>query len=223
MILFLTLLCFRAEGCVFVGRHGRAACRRFLQALFLPFVRLCVCLLAFISCWGGCFSRSLSLSAARYVPTDALLGARTLAGVGRLLLPCIVGFCLQALALLVPGAGGVQDGSRGLIFPIFLSLPLLPALCPLALCRLQGRLPIRVQLKGLSEEDLYKILTEPKNNLIRQQVEIMKTEGVRFRFTAGNSWSWALYTFVWRCFSTSLCSPWSTCLRFSFLVVLGVP
>lgn len=44
--------------------------------------------------------------------------------------------------------------------------------------RFQGRLPIRVQLKGLSEEDLYKILTEPKNNLIRQQVELMKTEGV---------------------------------------------
>lgn len=45
----------------------------------------------------------------------------------------------------------------------------------------QGRLPIRVQLKGLSEDDLYKILTEPKNNLIRQQVEIMKTEGVRIQ------------------------------------------
>ena len=50
--------------------------------------------------------------------------------------------------------------------------------CVVAVC-LQGRLPIRVQLKGLSEADLYKILTEPKNNLIRQQVELMKTEGVR--------------------------------------------
>lgn len=48
----------------------------------------------------------------------------------------------------------------------------------------KGRLPIRVQLKGLSEEDLYKILTEPKNNLIRQQVEIMKTEGVRNKHQA---------------------------------------
>ncbi|CAN0518250.1 unnamed protein product, partial [Scytosiphon promiscuus] len=46
------------------------------------------------------------------------------------------------------------------------------------LAELQGRLPIRVQLKGLTEGDLYKILTEPKNNLIRQQVELMKTEGV---------------------------------------------
>ncbi|CBJ31925.1 conserved unknown protein [Ectocarpus siliculosus] len=51
------------------------------------------------------------------------------------------------------------------------------------LAELQGRLPIRVQLKGLSEDDLYKILTEPKNNLIRQQVEIMKTEGVDLQFT----------------------------------------
>eukprot|EP00904_Undaria_pinnatifida_P008551 jgi/Undpi1/4826/HiC_scaffold_19.g08179.m1 len=51
------------------------------------------------------------------------------------------------------------------------------------LAELQGRLPIRVQLKGLSEEDLYKILTEPKNNLIRQQVELMKTEGVDIQFT----------------------------------------
>lgn len=47
---------------------------------------------------------------------------------------------------------------------------------------LQGRLPIRVQLKGLTEADLYRILTEPKNNLIRQQVELMKTEGVSLVF-----------------------------------------
>lgn len=47
---------------------------------------------------------------------------------------------------------------------------------------LQGRLPIRVQLKGLTEADLYRILTEPKNNLIRQQVELMKTEGVSWVF-----------------------------------------
>jgi ATP-dependent HslUV protease ATP-binding subunit HslU len=35
---------------------------------------------------------------------------------------------------------------------------------------LQGRLPIKVQLKGLNEEDLHRILTEPVSNLIRQQV-----------------------------------------------------
>jgi hypothetical protein len=33
-----------------------------------------------------------------------------------------------------------------------------------------GRLPIRVELKGLTEEDLYRILTEPVTNIITQQV-----------------------------------------------------
>jgi len=51
------------------------------------------------------------------------------------------------------------------------------------LAELQGRLPIRVTLKGLTEEDMYKILTEPVHNLIRQQVELMKTENVELEFT----------------------------------------
>ena len=38
------------------------------------------------------------------------------------------------------------------------------------LAELQGRLPIRVNLKGLEEGDLYRILTEPVTNLIKQQV-----------------------------------------------------
>ncbi len=46
------------------------------------------------------------------------------------------------------------------------------------LAELQGRLPIRVNLKGLREEDLYRILTEPVNNLIRQQKALMETEDV---------------------------------------------
>mmetsp|Transcript_29127 Transcript_29127/g.49380 ORF Transcript_29127/g.49380 Transcript_29127/m.49380 type:complete len:557 (+) Transcript_29127:21-1691(+) len=50
------------------------------------------------------------------------------------------------------------------------------------LAELQGRLPLKVELKGLSQEDLYRILTEPENNLIRQQVELMKTEGVTLVF-----------------------------------------
>mmetsp|Transcript_18840 Transcript_18840/g.46202 ORF Transcript_18840/g.46202 Transcript_18840/m.46202 type:complete len:552 (-) Transcript_18840:288-1943(-) len=50
------------------------------------------------------------------------------------------------------------------------------------LAELQGRLPLKVELKGLSQEDLYRILTEPENNLIRQQVELMKTEGVTVVF-----------------------------------------
>jgi ATP-dependent HslUV protease ATP-binding subunit HslU len=47
---------------------------------------------------------------------------------------------------------------------------------------LQGRLPIRVELAGLSEDDLYKILTEPVANLIRQQVELIGAEGVNLLF-----------------------------------------
>merc|ERR1719416_202591 len=47
---------------------------------------------------------------------------------------------------------------------------------------LQGRLPIRVELNGLTEEDLYKILTEPEANLVTQQIELIKTEGVSLAF-----------------------------------------
>jgi ATP-dependent HslUV protease ATP-binding subunit HslU len=50
------------------------------------------------------------------------------------------------------------------------------------LAELQGRLPIRVTLKGLTEDDMYRILTEPVTNLIRQQVELLKTEGVELSF-----------------------------------------
>merc|ERR1719261_2257209 len=46
------------------------------------------------------------------------------------------------------------------------------------LAELQGRLPIRVNLEGLSEEDLYRILTEPVTNLIRQQKALLGTEDV---------------------------------------------
>ncbi|TYZ61788.1 hypothetical protein PybrP1_004786 [[Pythium] brassicae (nom. inval.)] len=51
------------------------------------------------------------------------------------------------------------------------------------LAELQGRLPIRVELKGLTEADLYRILTEPVTNLIKQQVELIKTEDVHLEFT----------------------------------------
>jgi len=47
---------------------------------------------------------------------------------------------------------------------------------------LQGRLPIRVELQGLTEDDLYKILTEPEANLVVQQIELIKTEGVTLTF-----------------------------------------
>ncbi|MDO8682721.1 MAG: ATP-dependent protease ATPase subunit HslU [Armatimonadota bacterium] len=48
---------------------------------------------------------------------------------------------------------------------------------------LQGRLPIRVELDSLSETDLKKILTEPKNALVKQYSALMATEDVDMRFT----------------------------------------
>ncbi|MCC0059170.1 MAG: ATP-dependent protease ATPase subunit HslU [Hyphomicrobiaceae bacterium] len=48
---------------------------------------------------------------------------------------------------------------------------------------LQGRLPIRVELRALTREDLRRILTEPKACLINQYVALMKTEGVTLDFT----------------------------------------
>lgn len=50
------------------------------------------------------------------------------------------------------------------------------------LAELQGRLPIRVELKGLTEDDMFRILTEPITNLIRQQIELLKTEDVEVVF-----------------------------------------
>ena len=49
------------------------------------------------------------------------------------------------------------------------------------LAELQGRLPIRVELHGLTENDMHRILTEPIANLIRQQTELMRTEKVACR------------------------------------------
>ena len=48
---------------------------------------------------------------------------------------------------------------------------------------LQGRLPIRVELKALTREDFRRILTEPEANLIRQHQALMATEGVQLEFT----------------------------------------
>jgi ATP-dependent HslUV protease ATP-binding subunit HslU len=48
---------------------------------------------------------------------------------------------------------------------------------------LQGRLPIRVELKPLTTEDLRRILTEPEASLIKQYVALLQTEGVSLRFT----------------------------------------
>jgi len=48
---------------------------------------------------------------------------------------------------------------------------------------LQGRFPIRVELKSLSEEDFVRILREPKNALVKQYVALMDTEGIKLNFT----------------------------------------
>ncbi|MFN4275993.1 MAG: ATP-dependent protease ATPase subunit HslU [Ferrovibrio sp.] len=48
---------------------------------------------------------------------------------------------------------------------------------------LQGRLPIRVELKGLTREDFKRILTEPEASLLKQYVALMGTEQVTLNFT----------------------------------------
>jgi len=48
---------------------------------------------------------------------------------------------------------------------------------------LQGRLPIRVELKALTRDDLRRILVEPEANLIRQHQALLATEGVTLTFT----------------------------------------
>src|SRR5689334_18373497 len=48
---------------------------------------------------------------------------------------------------------------------------------------LQGRFPIRVELEPLGREDFVRILTEPKNALVRQYTALLSTEGVTLDFT----------------------------------------
>jgi ATP-dependent HslUV protease ATP-binding subunit HslU len=48
---------------------------------------------------------------------------------------------------------------------------------------LQGRLPIRVELRALTRDDLRRILTEPEASLIKQYVALLATEGVTLEFS----------------------------------------
>jgi ATP-dependent HslUV protease ATP-binding subunit HslU len=48
---------------------------------------------------------------------------------------------------------------------------------------LQGRLPIRVELKALDKDDFVRILKEPENSLIKQYIALLKTEDVTLVFT----------------------------------------
>jgi ATP-dependent HslUV protease ATP-binding subunit HslU len=49
---------------------------------------------------------------------------------------------------------------------------------------LQGRFPIRVELTPLTRDDFVRILSEPQNALVRQYVELLRTEGVSLSFSA---------------------------------------
>ncbi len=53
---------------------------------------------------------------------------------------------------------------------------------------LQGRLPIRVELQSFKEEDFIRILTEPKNALLKQSVALLETEGVKIGPLATMPW-----------------------------------
>jgi ATP-dependent HslUV protease ATP-binding subunit HslU len=48
---------------------------------------------------------------------------------------------------------------------------------------LQGRFPIRVELASLGRDDFVRILTEPRNSLVRQYTALLQTEGVELAFT----------------------------------------
>jgi ATP-dependent HslUV protease ATP-binding subunit HslU len=60
-------------------------------------------------------------------------------------------------------------------FPVSKPSDLLP--------ELQGRLPIRVELRPLTKEDFRRILTEPQASLIRQYKALMETEDLKLDFT----------------------------------------
>ena len=48
---------------------------------------------------------------------------------------------------------------------------------------LQGRFPIRVELESLGRDDFVRILTEPKNALVKQYIALLDTEGITLTFT----------------------------------------
>ena len=93
-------------------------------------------------------------------------------GVQRDLLPLIEGTTI-----------GTKYGNVNTDYILFIASGAFHAVKPSDLLpELQGRLPIRVELKGLTEDDLYRILTEPVANLVRQQVDLIGTEGVALTF-----------------------------------------
>jgi len=60
---------------------------------------------------------------------------------------------------------------------------------------LQGRFPIRVELKSLTVEDFVRILTEPKSSLTRQYTALLETEGLKLEFTQESIQEMAQFAF----------------------------
>ncbi len=61
---------------------------------------------------------------------------------------------------------------------------------------LQGRFPLRVELDSLTQETLYRILTEPKNSLIKQYQALLKVEDVELTFREDTLQAIAKYSFL---------------------------
>ncbi|WP_309496791.1 HslU--HslV peptidase ATPase subunit [Sulfurovum sp.] len=61
---------------------------------------------------------------------------------------------------------------------------------------LQGRFPLRVELDSLDEEILYRILTEPQNSLIKQNIALMEVEGLLLDFKEESLRAIAHYAFL---------------------------
>jgi ATP-dependent HslUV protease ATP-binding subunit HslU len=61
---------------------------------------------------------------------------------------------------------------------------------------LQGRFPIRVELTSLTREDFVRILTEPRNSLVRQYTALLATEEVELEFKDGGIQALAEYAAI---------------------------
>jgi ATP-dependent HslUV protease ATP-binding subunit HslU len=106
-------------------------------------------------------------------------------GVQRDLLPIVEGTTVQT-----------RYGSVSTDHVLFLAAGAFHKVSPSELMpELQGRFPIRVELKDLEQSDFVRILTEPKNALTRQYAALLETEGVQLEFTPDGIEALATYSF----------------------------
>ena len=121
----------------------------------------------------SCFSMKSTRSAASARKAGRLGGDVSREGVQRDLLPLIEGTTVSTKhgAVKTDHILFVASGA----FHVAKPSDLLP--------ELQGRLPIRVELRALTHEDFRRILTEPEASLIKQYVALMATEGLTLEFT----------------------------------------